>query len=496
MSVEAPAAPETSEGCGRTQGSSCLGAAGGEDSAEEDAEDDWQARYGPPPRFEEPCLESPRFEVGDPAALEYLCENGYVIFAAVLSSQEVETAMHLFWEFLEDSTGGLVCRDRPDSWGAAQWPGQSSNGLLAAPGIGQAPFMWFVRTRPSVLRAFADIWGLQKPDELIVSFDGAGAFRPTSMEPAWRTKGGWFHTDQNGRTTGSDFTCAQGIVALTNNDDSTGGLAVLPGSHKQHRKIFERWPLKRENDFFILPRVDPLLSRDSVLRPRLLRVNAGDLAIWDSRCVHCNVPARHRFDEMPLDEALASAGVEEAGAPLLRSLTSVSDACWAYSSIASEAESDLEGVLERWGVEGESVKPVVKAIAAWSAELAQDLVAHGKTHQTQPAQLARAVAYVCAMPRARVPPEMLPRRVKAALLGGTTTHWPDKCLVFSTCPTRRNLAFILRQEPLVLRLIGCRGEDISQMQADLETAWEEIHAEAAERRARRAAAESATPDAE
>lgn len=411
-----------------------------------------------------------------------------MVFGEALSSEEVQTATALFWDFLEDCTQGEVLRDQPETWGSPTWPGQPSNGLIGAPGIGQAPFMWFVRTRPAVLRVFTDIWGLRDPSELVISFDGACAFRPTALEPNWRTRGGWFHTDQNGRTTGSDFVCAQGFVALTDQDDSTGGLAVFPGSHKRHTGIFERWPLRRENDFFILPRVDPLFGKDSTIRPRLVRVRAGDLAIWDSRCVHCNVPARHRFDEAPLDEALASVGLSKAGAPLLRMLNSVSDACWAFGAITSDDDAHVAGALKRWGLAKEDVGPVLKALASWSAELRRDLMQEGKA---DPVQLTRVVTYVCAMPRARVPREVLPRRVKAALLGGTTTHWPDKCLVFSTSPTRKNVAFILRQEPLVLQLIGCRGDDLNAMQEDLDSAWKDIHAEAADRRARREIAEAA-----
>ena len=41
--------------------------------------------------------------------------------------------------------------------------------------------MWYVRRRPPVLQAFANLWGVQSED-LIVSFDGCCAFRPPSVD--------------------------------------------------------------------------------------------------------------------------------------------------------------------------------------------------------------------------------------------------------------------------------------------------------------------------
>eukprot|EP00411_Alexandrium_monilatum_P093582 CAMPEP_0175765602 /NCGR_PEP_ID=MMETSP0097-20121207/68894_1 /TAXON_ID=311494 /ORGANISM="Alexandrium monilatum, Strain CCMP3105" /LENGTH=89 /DNA_ID=CAMNT_0017075481 /DNA_START=12 /DNA_END=278 /DNA_ORIENTATION=+ len=85
-----------------------------ESEDEEDQEATWQAEYAPPPCFEDPGLESPRFQVGDPAGLEYLRENGYAIFAEALCPEEVRHATDLFWEFLEESTHMQVLRREPE----------------------------------------------------------------------------------------------------------------------------------------------------------------------------------------------------------------------------------------------------------------------------------------------------------------------------------------------------------------------------------------------
>ncbi len=54
--------------------------------------------------------------------------------------------------------------------------------------------MWHTRTLPKVKPAFEKIW---KTDDLLVSFDGCGVFRPPEYNPEWRTNGGWYHIDQN-----------------------------------------------------------------------------------------------------------------------------------------------------------------------------------------------------------------------------------------------------------------------------------------------------------
>jgi hypothetical protein len=42
-------------------------------------------------------------------------------------------------------------------------------------------FMWYIRRRPPVMRAFANLWGVSKED-LLVSFDGCCAFRPPAVD--------------------------------------------------------------------------------------------------------------------------------------------------------------------------------------------------------------------------------------------------------------------------------------------------------------------------
>ncbi|CAE7341743.1 unnamed protein product [Symbiodinium sp. CCMP2456] len=416
----------------------------------------WHAPYAAPVKLAQ-GRSTQRFAVGDARAKEHLQKEGYVVLADVLAPNEVEEATDRFWSYLTASSAGAVQRESPLTWQSHLWPGQDYNGLINSGGIGQSDFMWYVRSKPKVVAAFADVWDVDKED-LIVSFDGCCAFRPPSIDPRWRTRAGWFHTDQNGRTTGSDFVCAQGLVALTDGDEATGGLAVLPGSHRSHEAIFQRYPLERENDFFILPRSDELLSEAHHLKPHIVKVKAGDLVLWDSRLIHCNVPAFHRFDEMPLDVALEDRGLQAAKKALLLELTSVADAAWMWAL----HEATFDEMLVSWGLSSASLRDAVsRQCAAWAKQLSEELYSDAAP------RLSRLVAYVCATPRGSTPEGLLRLRQAAVLLGATTSHWPDRCAITDAPVHRAGLVDFGSLDPLAFRLIGCAASSREEALAEL-----------------------------
>ncbi|CAJ1429042.1 unnamed protein product [Effrenium voratum] len=423
------------------------------EKASEEKEESWHRIYAPPVRLKD--HRSHRFAVDDPDGLKHLRDEGYVVFREALGPEEVEHATDLFWKYMGLSTQGKVCREDPLSWQSPNWPGQCYNGLINSGGVGQSEFMWYVRTRQRVLEAFASLWQVE-PADLLASFDGCCAFRPDARS---RTRGGWFHTDQNGLTTGSDFACAQGLVSLTHSDACTGGFAVIPRSHKHHAKIFERWPLERENDFFVLPRSDEMLK--APWEPHLVQMRAGDLVLWDSRLIHCNVPAWHRFDEAPLSEALKSAGLEKAQQALLPELTSVADAAWTFAA----HEANLEELFASWGLAPPLLPQVAQQLRAWAEQVAEEQAALAPPHR-----LSRLAAYVCFAPRPA--PEdrgAMRMRLAAALLGATTSHWPTRCVVSDTALSREGLANFKDLDGVALRLLGCEAKDAATARGELRT---------------------------
>lgn len=224
--------------------------------------------------------DTPRFEAGDPALLEYLDEHGYVVVAGVLTDPEVHTAQSLLWKFLSDQGGWM--RGRPATWTDESFSrmGQRYRGIINGRGIGQSELSWFVRTRSEVKRVFAQLW---QTEDLLTSFDGINVFRPWHFGFE-KTVGGWFHVDQ-GRTMPGSMQCVQGFVSLTDQGPSTGGLVVIPGSHRLHHEICETAP--DDEDYIELATDHPLLALPS----KPISCNAGDLVLWDSRCLHCNAPS-------------------------------------------------------------------------------------------------------------------------------------------------------------------------------------------------------------
>lgn len=231
----------------------------------------------------------PRFDVETEKHLlsDYLEEHGYAVVASVADDAELATARSLMWDFLEALPRTRVRRDDVRTWNDKyDWIPNPANGIVHGFGFGQSDFMWHLRLLPRVKAAFAAIWST---DDLLVSFDGGNIFRPWKYKKSWLTSGGWYHCDQNARFKGSQGkVCIQGLVTLFDATADTGGLVVIPGSHRHHEEICKRSALaKRSGDFVPIAVDDPILSQGGVL----LRAQAGDLLLWDSRTVHCNTPA-------------------------------------------------------------------------------------------------------------------------------------------------------------------------------------------------------------
>lgn len=239
---------------------------------------------------------TPRFGLEDAEAwLAHLEEHGYCVIAGVADAAARARSTALLWDFLEAQPGTRVRRGEPATWGEADWLPCPRTGLLGGRGAGQSDFCWSLRLLPGVRAAFAALWGT---DDLLVSFDGANVFLPWSERPERRTDGCWWHVDQNAFLPGkAGRVCVQGLVTLTDATAASGGLCVIPGSHWEHRAVCARAggaALRR--DFLPVAAGDEALAGGG----RLVTARAGDLVLWDSRCVHCNTPGDGggRMDEL------------------------------------------------------------------------------------------------------------------------------------------------------------------------------------------------------
>mmetsp|Transcript_34320 Transcript_34320/g.61246 ORF Transcript_34320/g.61246 Transcript_34320/m.61246 type:complete len:328 (-) Transcript_34320:300-1283(-) len=247
---------------------------------------DWFGGKSAPPEWHVTAAHPQRFASFGPSAAEFLDREGYVVISA-LSSEEVEAARGMLWAYWEELDGG-ISRTNRESWGKMDAYMHANTGIVNSYGIGQSKLLWYLRSSEAVTSAFASIWGTE---DLITSFDGGGMFRPWSVDPKWKTSGGWFHADQSLRRKGR--VCVQGLVSLFDQTSATGGLTLVPGSHERHQELCRAtwtglslsfWG----HDFVPIP---PEVWTRKGFAPQLVCCQAGDLILWDSRTVHCNSPA-------------------------------------------------------------------------------------------------------------------------------------------------------------------------------------------------------------
>ncbi|KAJ1636256.1 hypothetical protein T492DRAFT_960676 [Pavlovales sp. CCMP2436] len=233
-------------------------------------------------------FEAPRLTPGSPEATAHLRAHGYVVLAGVLNATELQMARELQWEFMEGSGKGIR-RAEPTTWHRIK---TNQYGIVWGSGAGQSAFMWYIRSAPRLVGAFAALWGIDSL-ELLTSFEGIGMFPPVELEASWGSPlaEGWFHTDQNGLSRPGLWTL-QSFTSLFDQDATTGAFVVVPGSHLGHRGVTKRALAEapgtpRSQQFLMVSPDDPVLTASP---PRLIRCKAGDSVVWDSRTVHCNTP--------------------------------------------------------------------------------------------------------------------------------------------------------------------------------------------------------------
>lgn len=248
--------------------------------------------------------EVPRFEPGSAESLNYLDEEGFVVYANVLDAQQTGCALGLMWDYLEGLSTGIDREDK-NTWTDDRWPTAVHGGILPSYGVGHSEMQWYLRDVDKVSKCFASIWDT---DELLTSFDGITIWRPWTYRKEWKTNLGtdWLHIDQHpvGRP---GKHCFQGVLNLMEVTRYTGGNVMIPRSHKRFVAIPEQYEERLSRihssiDHFRFPKDDPLLSDT---QPIVALMEPGDLMIWDSRTIHCS---SHGIEEPPNSSDLLRVG--------------------------------------------------------------------------------------------------------------------------------------------------------------------------------------------
>eukprot|EP01084_Bolivina_argentea_P159674 278081_1 len=96
-----------------------------------------------------------RFETWNDAARKHLSDHGFVVIKNILTKKEINYAKYLLWNFLSDIGWK---RDDPSTWNSRL---VSTTGIIWGNGAGQSAFQWYIRTRPQIIKTFANMWSSQ-----------------------------------------------------------------------------------------------------------------------------------------------------------------------------------------------------------------------------------------------------------------------------------------------------------------------------------------------
>jgi len=108
-------------------------------------------------------------------------------------------------------------------------------------------------------------------------------WKPWWINKGWKPRTEGLHIDQNPFTKPEKL-CVQGMVALYDVTNETGGLEVVPMSNlpQNQQSLREECPhFKTAGDFCMINFTNPVVTER-----KLLLAKAGDLILWDSRTIH------------------------------------------------------------------------------------------------------------------------------------------------------------------------------------------------------------------
>lgn len=392
--------------------------------------------------------ESLRFDIsneaGARAMLQHLDEFGYTVVTKVADKENIDVTKKMFWDFWEkEEFRGPLNRNDTKTWN--NWMANGATGILInSRGANHNDFLWSARTLPKVKESFVKIWD---DDELIVSYDAGGVFRPWSQNIHWLTNGGWWHVDQNwtkgehrqGRVT------VQGLVTYYDATAETGGLCVIPKSHTHHEEVCKRAPSARmKHDYVSVQRDDPVLQTEQAV---LVCARAGDLILWDSRTVHCNTPALHMADYFSKKLQAASD---------TNTCTSTGS-----STAAKGGDDDSDATAgDAAADKAHTALPATAPTPTLNPLTSDNVVQEVRTE----ADLLRLVAYVCMVPRSHASEEILQKRKTAFCHRIATSHYPTYDI--ELLPPEKELPWTKRRD--ILKLVGYTEGEIKKISAGLD----------------------------
>lgn len=231
-------------------------------------------------------------------------KDGYVVISNVLNTKKCDYYINEIWNWLEDLG---IKRNNPETWNSKYWP-LNFKGMIIYPSITHTEFSWKLRSEPTIINIFKDIW---EHEDLLVNFSRMNITKPfdiSSSKAKSKIKSidseYWFHIDQIDKST--DFHCIQGFINLEDCSSNDSGLVVIRGSHKYHYDTIERFSkemiMSEENYFELNKKIISWLIEIKRCNIAHVAVPKGGFVLWDSRTFHCNsrptkfsTPGRFRY---------------------------------------------------------------------------------------------------------------------------------------------------------------------------------------------------------
>lgn len=230
---------------------------------------------------------------------------GFVVVKNVVDENQINKTAEEIWS-CKDGTlwePSGVKRDDPLTWDDPNWMkkfGDVKNGFVNGFSEEELYWSWENRQNPNIYKLFTII--LNRED-LWVKFDRYGLMRPTKnirlkntsatdspkfiSRPQWLTEENWLHWDQNPWRQ-PNFKGVQGLLALSDSTEDSGGFICVPGSHH----IMKQWGENNKSsysgvEFVAISPEDPLTKF-----AQKITLRKGSFLLWDSRTLHANYANR------------------------------------------------------------------------------------------------------------------------------------------------------------------------------------------------------------
>ena len=179
-----------------------------------------------------------------------LNEYGVAIIPNILSKEECENMKDGMWNYLKHITQKFpnpIEKDNISSWRSFKDLYPKHSMLIQQWSIGHAQMIWDIRQNQKVYSVFAKLWNV-KPEELLVSFDGASFhLPPEKTNCGWYKGNDWLHCDQSFLR--NNLECIQSWINAYDTNEGDATLTFYEGSHKYHKEFRERFNITDKDDW-------------------------------------------------------------------------------------------------------------------------------------------------------------------------------------------------------------------------------------------------------